>query len=215
MKCDKCGYVSFDHLLECKNCQASMAAARESFNFPTAKPAPPSLLGSLLHNPLPHIDQPFQGPDTETSDPFSFHEETGGEQGEFGVAAPGIGAPNEQEEDFSLLDISDEELQKLVEHDAFGSKNKTLPQASAPGEISMPGKADDLMDMEISLEDFFEDEGQGGAAPKETESTPPPSESTRVSAGKPDTADDLEIDLSESDLEDLLKRLEQTTGGKN
>ena len=48
MKCSKCGFVSFDHLTECKRCGASLAGAREGLGFLAVRPATPFFLGSLL-----------------------------------------------------------------------------------------------------------------------------------------------------------------------
>jgi hypothetical protein len=48
MKCQKCGFVSFDHLSECRKCGADLIAIREGLGFSALKSEAPCLLGSLL-----------------------------------------------------------------------------------------------------------------------------------------------------------------------
>jgi hypothetical protein len=48
MKCQKCGYVSFDHLSQCKKCGGDLTAARGLLGFSAVKSEVPSLLGALL-----------------------------------------------------------------------------------------------------------------------------------------------------------------------
>jgi hypothetical protein len=48
MKCDKCGFVSFDYLSECRRCGADLSATREHLGFSALKSEVPFLLGALL-----------------------------------------------------------------------------------------------------------------------------------------------------------------------
>ncbi len=48
MKCPKCGFVSYDHLSECKKCGADLAAVREGLGFSAHKSEVPFLLGTLV-----------------------------------------------------------------------------------------------------------------------------------------------------------------------
>jgi hypothetical protein len=48
MKCDKCGFVSFDYLSECRRCSADLTGTRELLGFSTLKSEVPFLLGALL-----------------------------------------------------------------------------------------------------------------------------------------------------------------------
>jgi len=48
MKCQKCGFVSFDHLSECTKCGSDLRAVREGLGFSALKSEVPSLLGALL-----------------------------------------------------------------------------------------------------------------------------------------------------------------------
>jgi hypothetical protein len=50
MKCQKCGYVSFDYLSQCKKCGADLTTVREKLGFSALKPEVPSLLGALLRD---------------------------------------------------------------------------------------------------------------------------------------------------------------------
>ncbi|HYA40554.1 MAG TPA: hypothetical protein VEF34_04590 [Syntrophobacteraceae bacterium] len=134
MKCVKCGYISFDYLSECKKCRTSLTAARESIGFPGVKPAVPFLLGSLLESG----PEPESGiAEVETLTSFRLVEEAGApfDPGDDGVAvSPGeeavedvaqqslpIADPEGLEEDFSLLDLSDEEIELLIDKEALES----------------------------------------------------------------------------------------------
>jgi hypothetical protein len=48
MKCDKCGFVSFDYLSECRRCSADLTGTREQLGFSSLKSEVPFLLGALL-----------------------------------------------------------------------------------------------------------------------------------------------------------------------
>ena len=48
MKCDKCGFVSFDHLAQCRRCGADLEATRERLGFSPVKAEVPFLLGALV-----------------------------------------------------------------------------------------------------------------------------------------------------------------------
>ena len=247
MKCAKCGYISFDHLSECRKCQASMTAVREALGFCAAKPAVPSLLASLLSDSLPQAPhkEPVKGP--APKDAFSLQMEMGSALNEgFGgqPAYAAVADAGDAEEDFSLLDLSDEELERLIdhtspesprlepwdkEHPAFSpmqtgdaSTDSPLRAGDASPRISMADEADISLedDFTINLDDFDEeirDDGLESSADSrptpQWENDPPltlefehePKDSARPSET---SGDDFVIDLSESDLDALLKRLE-------
>jgi hypothetical protein len=48
MKCAKCGFISFDHLSECKKCGTSLNQARTVLGFSNVEPAPPPFLKALV-----------------------------------------------------------------------------------------------------------------------------------------------------------------------
>lgn len=47
MKCQKCGYISFDYNEICPKCNKNIAAIRDNMNLPSYKVVPLSLLGAL------------------------------------------------------------------------------------------------------------------------------------------------------------------------
>ena len=47
MRCQRCGYVGFDHLKMCKKCGADLTAMRDGLGFIPVKPTVPSFLGAL------------------------------------------------------------------------------------------------------------------------------------------------------------------------
>jgi hypothetical protein len=50
MKCQKCGFVSFDYLSQCKKCGADLTAVRELLGFSALKSEVPFLLSALLQS---------------------------------------------------------------------------------------------------------------------------------------------------------------------
>ncbi|MGA3115599.1 MAG: hypothetical protein ABSF90_14350 [Syntrophobacteraceae bacterium] len=140
MKCTKCGYVSFDYLSECKKCRTSLTAARDGFGFAGEKPTVPFLLGSLLsvYESPAHMESTVV--ETEMSTPFSFGEGVGDgfrlekPENQTGEIASAVVNPDESEEDFSLLDLSDEELELLIDRESFGSVEvEAIPPGSDRG----------------------------------------------------------------------------------
>lgn len=147
MKCAKCGYVSFDYLSECKRCRTSMTAVRDGFGFMAGKPAVPFLLGSLLSSHEPNMQTDGAALETDTSSPYSFGElDDDGFQMEAretsaAETAPALVNPGRSEEDFSLLDLSDKELELLIDKEsagngsdrgAMGNRGSELVQAAEP-----------------------------------------------------------------------------------
>jgi hypothetical protein len=127
MKCAKCGFVSFDYLSECKKCRTSMTAARNDFGFFAAKPAVPSLLGSLLSGYESPTQMESTVVETEMSTPFRFGEEVGfgfrreEPESRAAEAASAVVNPDVSGEDFSLLDLSDDELELLIDKESLES----------------------------------------------------------------------------------------------
>lgn len=260
MKCAKCGYISFDHLSECKKCQTSMASAREGLGFAAARPAAPALLGSLLRDSQPTAPQDDHAADTEAYISFGTQEEISGALNEGFVSAPAEAArpvadPVETQEDFSLLDLSDEELELLIEQDASeqGEKEQIEPTALADGEgdtypqelpsspeevsasleIAMPEEpeaspvASPVEEPLLSFEDFLEtdtpdrldlaaDSSEAQERPDSDKGPSPELEhAVEHSEARPgDPEKEFVIDLSESELDALLERLEGDTKRK-
>jgi hypothetical protein len=196
MKCAKCDYVSFDYLSECKNCHASLEAVRAGLRFPVAKPTAQSLLGSLLSAPTAEVAQSLSAAQSPAYEAANLEQETAisfDEGFQIDSASEGgqFSATDESNEDFSLLDISDEELGTLiVGHDEFEKEQREDSR-------SIPEPTDEL---ELDLGDFLDT--------KESKLEEP----QKVAAANAE--DDFAIDLSEGDLDNFLKQLEKTTGGK-
>ncbi len=146
MKCSKCGFISFDYLSECKKCRASLTAARDGFGLLAAKPAVPFLLASLLSN----YEPPAQSGDTlveaEKLTTFGFAEGAGNgfrqDKPEIGAeeAASAIAGPDGSEEDFSLIDLSDDELELLVDKEYLGSGGMDAVLEEAEKDTNGTGK---------------------------------------------------------------------------
>ncbi len=217
MKCTKCGFVSFDYLSECKKCGMSLAGTREALGLAAAKPAIPSFLAPLMKD---YKEPPPQSaPDTaqtnlpsfDFSDEFDTHP-TGEEPAQAGNEAG----------DSGLLEISDEELDFLIESDV---DDKGQPQAEdkaaqpvrdAMAEtVADPAKAAGIDTDELVLD--FDDI----SLPDFSDIDEPPKEKIAAAAEalkvpEPATAEDesLQIELSEQDLEMLLTELEHPVSSK-
>ncbi len=48
MKCPKCSYITFDHNTICPKCGKDITAKKDGLNWPSYRPSPPFLLGSLI-----------------------------------------------------------------------------------------------------------------------------------------------------------------------
>ncbi len=259
MRCVKCGYVSFDYLSECKKCRTSLADTREGLGFFTTKPAVPSLLASLLSD-YEHPAKQDSGPvENEISTAFAIGDGFGGgfwqANPESGApqAATAVAHPEDSEEDFSLLDLSDQELELLIDNGPFADPQQGIVQGSSsddsgvsvsdfllPAEQEPPvfetgpvetplstgtahgldeyltppdNKAQTAPTGELIPEFIGELPGLKREVP---ESAPAEFGALPEQAGpKPDgSTDDFVIELSETDLESLLKELNSTTKGE-
>ena len=127
MRCAKCGYFSFDYLSQCKKCRTNLADVRIGLGFSSATPAIPSLLGSLFRDFEPVANQESAAVAIAVSDPIYFEERLDAaprpleRESETVATPPALANSEEAEEDFSLLDLSDEELDLLIDNRAFVS----------------------------------------------------------------------------------------------
>ena len=151
MRCSKCGYVSFDYLSECKKCRTNLTGTRDGLGFFAAKPAVPSLLGSLLSDYEHPVKQDSAPVENEISTAFAIGDGFGGgfwQANQESTAAPAAAAaavadPDGSEEDFSLLDLSDQELELLIDNG---------PSASPQQEIAPESGSHDAG---VSVSEFF------------------------------------------------------------
>ena len=196
MRCAKCGYFSFDYLSECKKCRTSLADVRRGFGFSGAAPAIPSLLAALFRDYEPVVNMEDGTAAIAMSDPLDFEERPAvalepAEQESRRAAPPPVIAGNvEAEEDFSLLDLTDEELDLLMDKSAFAADDEespiqmradtddadfTLPE---PPEIEMPPEqASDKLELVFDPNDYLpepRDESPAAAATTVPEQGLPP-----------------------------------------
>lgn len=121
MKCIKCGYFSFDYLSECKKCRASLTQVRQLLGFSGLRPEVPEMLTSLLRNYAPPpaqeaaVAEPSISASLDFEDGLEMAPHEAVEETPEVIAAPAVDVRDEAEEDFSLLDLSDEELELLIE----------------------------------------------------------------------------------------------------
>jgi len=64
MRCQKCGYVSFDHLAACKSCGVDMTTVRDGLGYLPVEASVPFFLQSLLKG---HNDAPLEVEDKAPS----------------------------------------------------------------------------------------------------------------------------------------------------
>ncbi len=210
MKCTKCGFVSFDYLSECRKCGTDISAARDLLGFSSVKPSVPSLLGSLLGKsaPLPEpgplsVEEPAALPtfdfeeEPEIADGFKLvdSEADGGAPGL--VTAP-LPESDEGEEDFSLLDLTDDELDLLIDKDQNPAERPVPAQVVARGGPGAGGL----------IPDFNIDSLPGlSAKPEQPAPAAKPAAAAPRQPGEAAAEDDFVIELSEKDLQSLLTDL--------
>lgn len=204
-----------------------METARARLRFSAAKPAAPSMLGSLLSSPMSTVQYAPAPEQNPTAEAASLEPETGiSFDADFLSDSPAAGrkvfATDDPNEDFSLLDISDEELGTLiVEHDQFGkAKSEDSPPLSeahdfASNDFTPSDPLDTSAELELDLGDLVETkEGEidpGALFQGEPEKLDP----ATVSQAQAGFNDDFLIDFSEGELDNFLKQLDQTTDRKS
>lgn len=204
MKCTKCGFVSFDYLSECKKCATSLAGTREALGLATAKPAIPSFLGSLLKD---YEKPPAQSvPESAGSNlpSFDFADEFDNHPAEE-VAPPG----QTEGGDLNLLEISDEELEFLIEA-GMDDKGEAQPEdtvvdpakdavadtVAGPGRVARDDSDDLTLDFAVASP---HDKSKGPETPKQA-----------IPASSAAEEESLQIELTDQDLETLLTELEHS-----
>ena len=212
MKCNKCGFISFDYLSECRKCGTSLSGCRDALGFSAARSNVPFFLGSLLKDyvkPSAADEQNLTAADSTSSFDFGFGEELGLDGDSDTVVQAAAAGPEHaalapevlETEDFSLLDISDEELGLLVVDDEDGP---------APGPASgpaSPGVASQSAHVMGGGEAASLTGGNAGATPGPAGGTVVPVGNT--GAAQEDAGDDnLVIELSDNDLENFLSELD-------
>ena len=120
MKCQKCGFVSFDYLSECKKCGTDLTATREKMGFSGLKSEVPFLLGALLAGGKSNISQARAGEETVNVDfgygsLSSLPEEVNHERAaEKEATTPDENMrPLEREKDELIIELSEDDLEDL------------------------------------------------------------------------------------------------------
>jgi hypothetical protein len=199
MKCSKCGFTSFDYLAECKKCGEDIAEIRDSFGFHGVKPAVPFFLGSLLKG---YVQPPPIMADDVAENRFCLETEendnvAASAVGEFDdfhdaavsetASAKAASETGTELDDFSILDISDEELDMLLDStgSGVGPQSDSIPAIPSPRVKT------------------------GTSGPAKNAAAATTDDVSQASGPQPDESEDsLVIDLSEHDLEGLLTELE-------
>jgi hypothetical protein len=213
MKCTKCGFVSFDYLSECTKCGINLSAARDTLGFSGKKSNVPFFLGSLLKEYVkpPAADNKDLTEDSSTPS-FDFGDESelngsfgNAEQAVMTVAAEQTAASAStteplETEDFSLLDISDEELDILMAEEVNAPESTSGSQASLSQSADVTGGHKDSLIPRVDLSSL------PGLAAKGQESGV--SDEPTVATRKDTVDENLVIDLSDMDLENFLSELD-------
>lgn len=237
MRCTKCGYTSFDYLGECSKCGTSLDGIRDGLGFSAARPAVPFLLRSLIKNGADSVEQDSTPEKEPGSSSFEFEEEFGGgfqivHENEAQSEPEAIPNPDEGEEDFSLLDLSDEELELLIDKkpdQASGKQPDLWLEPEAAGDVTTPapapardfafGQAGNEGQVKESAFDLdFDLNMPPATAAKSPDSgielgmpAAPASEAPQAEVAgqkQQEIEDDFLVELSEDDLETLLMDLD-------
>jgi len=200
MRCHKCGFISFDHLSECKNCTADLGGLRNALGFLDFKPSVPFVLGALLKSQqsagasLFGAGTPIQG---------------GGFSGD--VRANGTSdtlMDLEGLDDELTIELSDDEVNNMIDGpEMAGESAKTAQKSRTTDDFGAEIQIGD--DLEI---DFSEEGPQPGAGGRAVGSM-----STAKTAGVATETmdDDLVLELKDDDLETLLLELDDEPAAQN
>jgi len=207
MRCPKCGYISFDHLANCKNCSRDMSDVRETLNLPDFEPQVPFLLSSLVGE--------MQGGGAGYQHELSLTQETELELG--GLEMP---ETEEMEETVEMkrmratidtepsneLKLSEIELDNLETMEVSDTADtdtaetaelKLSDLAKASSEGAAPAEEDEeFLGLEFEMDETL-------AADLDRFEETLAAESDELAA-----VDGLELDLDEHDLSELAKELE-------
>lgn len=165
MRCQKCGFIGFDHLSVCSACGDDVSTSREKLGFLPSKPQAPCFLGAMLKDfqgggavPLkepPKIDPLLSSvPQIELGEEFEF----GGESADFELrdptpVAPALGKPahdiaRDLFDGAMVIDLSDDDLNPGKDGNMAGEVELDLDfllegdSAAEEGNVTTFGSAD-------------------------------------------------------------------------
>ena len=218
MRCPKCGYVSFDYLSSCRKCSKDLTEVQQSLNLFNFKPEVPFLLGSLVGGDhlggsggqatlsltqeteleLAGLEASGAGTLEETMDMQSLQGTVDMEGLETSEDVAPLTTTRREVSLEELSEASDEGLESTLEGDDFLGleidRDRGWPSATP----------DAVQDFEPQLDtdaiDLFDDTARRGLETEEL--------SQDIQTGDRLTTPEPELDLSEADLSDLAKELE-------
>lgn len=193
MRCAKCGYTSFDYLSVCEQCSADLTGDRQKLGLLALKPAMPFFLEPLLQ---PDADDPDEAAIPQPAiEPFI--DPGAAEEGGSSAEPPDSSA----EPAARIPELSPEWA------DGVGGMAAEVPdQALASGRDAAVTSDDEIPVIEFSDDDL---EAYMEVEPSIPEKQLHPSESQAAESGGDELSDqNMVIELSEDDLEDLFLELE-------
>ena len=206
MKCSKCGFVSFDYLGECKKCGANLAVVSEGLGVVETRKSMPFMLGSLLKDYVKPAEAQEDGVSAAGPLPaIDLHAEIE-EPPVMRAAAPVASAPAEEELD---VDFSKEEIELLMQHEEGAASEPAAKTAPKPVAVAAAPAVDDaLEELDLDFDDAMLEEPKPVAAKPVAPAPAPPAASAQP------VSEDLDLVLSETDMEDLLSDIGEPSGKK-
>lgn len=237
MKCNKCGFISFDHLAECKKCGNDLTVVRDSLGLCPVRPNVPFLLGPLLKGYDPTQGE-HEGPlgndllggsadsgatEIELGDELSFAEAPEVRGAEEATRAPEdlLGAPSPASpfpSDPGEAEVSEITLDEEPESEVTISLADEASKAVL-SEVTLEDPPEMNPDMELKLE--LEDAAEESEKVLSFEKVPDPGDLGEISLESPAVhkksmeigdEDLLELILEDDDLVFTLETEEQADG---
>lgn len=204
MKCQKCGYTSFDFLAECKKCGTDLVTIRDALGFDAVKPSMPFFLGALLKDYTSSAPRKKDSRDQYAEIEFGEFEMDAQDKQE-GVA-PTLGFPGGASDGAGRSSLSPG---RDVRNDEITLAAPASPVVAEAASVSAPPvseKNDSLGELDFDVDFLLEPE------PPKSSTAPPVSRSpisSSPSAALPDNDQDLAaIDISDDELRLLIEEID-------
>jgi hypothetical protein len=208
MRCQKCGFISFDYLSECKKCGINLAGVRDGLGFFDLKPSIPFFLGPLLKTRESRaLDL---GGEEQIPGPAFTGESRAAEVAETPLDLDSL-------DDELTIELSDDELSDLLDDTGEHQTDVeyVLETADVAGE-AVGEPVDEDYDTEIHIGDELEielkdeDEPEPEAILQETPSRHEkgPKASAASAAHEEGGDEELVLELEPTDLETFLRELD-------
>jgi hypothetical protein len=219
MKCNKCGFVSFDYLAECKKCGNDLTVVRDSLGLCPVRPNVPFLLGPLLKGYDPSQGE-HGGPvgndllsesadagatEIELEDELSFSETPELREAEEVSPAPEDPLEVPSPVSPSPSDLSDAEFPEItLDEDPEPELSISLadePSEQGLSEVGLEYPPEMNLDMELKLE--LEDAGQDSDKALSFEKVLDPGDLGEISLEGP-TVQKKSMEIGDEDLLELI-----------